>query len=252
MNIKIAKAYRTTSHEALCVLTGMTPIHIELKSQARFYHDTWGNTQKEQYDARKPYSKWNHPAETIELKEKCEGREYTVDVHTEGSKNSSGVGSGIAIFVNKCLTHQLMYKLAQKCSNSQVESLAIVKALETLQDFNHLQEKQRSTTIYTDSKITLEATANARNHQNLVQQIREGLRRLEKDNWTIHFTWMKANNNNLRNELADRLVKKAASRSEDGTAYSKIPKSAVIKEIQEIRELEWQKEWNDSNKGAIT
>jgi hypothetical protein len=27
-NIKIAKAYRTTSHEALCVLTWMTPIII--------------------------------------------------------------------------------------------------------------------------------------------------------------------------------------------------------------------------------
>jgi len=31
-NIKMAKAYRNTSHEALCVLTGMTPILIELES----------------------------------------------------------------------------------------------------------------------------------------------------------------------------------------------------------------------------
>jgi len=34
-NIKMAKAYRTTSHEALCVLTGMTPVLIELESQAK-------------------------------------------------------------------------------------------------------------------------------------------------------------------------------------------------------------------------
>jgi hypothetical protein len=44
--------------------------------------------------------------------------------------------------------------------------------------------------------------------------------------------------NNLRNELADRLAKKAASRSEDEYAYSKIPKSAVIKEIQKTGEPE--------------
>jgi len=29
MNIKIAKAYRTTSNEALCILTGTTPIEIK-------------------------------------------------------------------------------------------------------------------------------------------------------------------------------------------------------------------------------
>jgi hypothetical protein len=96
------------------------------------------------YDAPKLYSKWDHPADTIELKEKCEGREYTIEIYTDGSKSSSGVGSGIAIFVNKHLTLQLMYKLAEECSNNQAEQLAIVKALEKLQDFRHLQDEQRS------------------------------------------------------------------------------------------------------------
>jgi hypothetical protein len=82
--------------------------------------------------------------------------------------------------------------------------------------------------------------------------IREGVRRLEKDNWTIHFTWVKAHNDNFGNELADQLAKKAASRGEGETAYSKIPKSAVIKVIQEGGELQWQKEWNASTKGDIT
>ena len=40
INIKIARAYRTTSHEALCVLTGMTPVLIDLGSQAKIYHNT--------------------------------------------------------------------------------------------------------------------------------------------------------------------------------------------------------------------
>jgi len=165
---------------------------------------------------------------------------------------TSGVGSGIAIFVNEHLTLHLTYKLAEQCSNNQAEQFAIVKALENLQNYGHLREGQRSAVIHTDSKITLDATANPRNHLNLVEQIREGVRRLEKDNWTIHFTWVKAHNSNVGNELADQLAKIAANSVEGETAYSKIPKSAVIKRIQEVGELEWQKEWNASTKGEIT
>ena len=122
--------------------------------------------------------------------------------------------------------------------------------MENLQNYGHLREGQRSAVIHTDSKITLDATANPRNHHNLLEQIREGVRRLEKDNWTIHFTWVKAHNGNVGNELADQLAKKAPNRV-GATAYSKIPKIATIKRIQE-GELEWQKEWNASIKGEIT
>jgi len=52
--------------------------------------------------------------------------------------------------------------------------------------------------------------------------------------------------------LADQLAKKAASSGKGETAYSKIPKSVVIKEIQDKGELEWKKEWNASTKGEIT
>jgi len=84
----------------------------------------------------------------------------------------------------------------------------------------------------------------------LVGQIR-GVRSLEKDNWSIHFTWVKAHDN-LGNELADQLAKNAASTRDRETAYSRIPKSAVIKVIQEKGELQWQQEWNFSTKGETT
>jgi ribonuclease HI len=43
----------------------------------------------------------------------------------------------------------------------------------------------------------------------------------------------KVHNDNLRNEMADQLAKDAASNRDGETVYSKIPKSAVIKEIKE-------------------
>jgi len=102
-----------------------------------------------------------------------------------------------------------MYRLADEFSNNQTEQLAIVKALEKLRDFRHLQGLQRSAAVHTDSKITLDATANPRNHQHLVEQIREGVRSLEKNNWSIHFTWVKAHDN-IGNETADQLAKKCS------------------------------------------
>jgi ribonuclease HI len=43
---------------------------------------------------------------------------------------------------------------------------------------------------------------------------------------------VKANNDNYGNELADKLAKDAASRSEADFAYNKIPKSAVIRQLK--------------------
>jgi hypothetical protein len=135
INIKIAKAYRTTSHEALCVLTGITPILIGLGNQVKIYHSTRGNTKSEQYDAPIHYCQWNHPATTLEMIEKRDGQEYTVEIYTDGSSNSEGVGSGIVIFENNQLSLQLRYRLADECSSNQGEQMAIVKALEKLRDF---------------------------------------------------------------------------------------------------------------------
>jgi ribonuclease HI len=67
------------------------------------------------------------------------------------------------------LTLQLTYKLAKKCSDNQAEQLAIVKASEKQQDLRNFKERRRYAAIHTDSKITLDATANPRNHQNLVE-----------------------------------------------------------------------------------
>jgi len=63
---------------------------------------------------------------------------------------------------------------------------------------------------------------------------------------------VKARNDNLGNELADQLEKNAASTRDRKTAYSRIPKSAAIKMIQEKGELQWQQEWNISTKGETT
>ena len=67
---KIVKAYSTPSYEALCMLTGITSIVIELENEAQLYHVTRGKNQDGFYDAPTNYRGWTHPAEAIELKNK--------------------------------------------------------------------------------------------------------------------------------------------------------------------------------------
>ena len=71
-----------------------------------------------------------------------------IEVYTGGSRSTSGVGSGIAIFINKHLTFQLKYKLAERCSNNQAEQLAIAKALEKIQDLNRISAGKSSIRRY--------------------------------------------------------------------------------------------------------
>jgi hypothetical protein len=74
VNIQIAQASRTTSYEALSVITRITPILIELRNLSKCYHITRGNEQDGLYDAPKHYRKWSYHAEAIDIKEKCETR----------------------------------------------------------------------------------------------------------------------------------------------------------------------------------
>jgi ribonuclease HI len=83
------------------------------------------------------------------------------------------MGSGVAIFVDGSLSHQLRDKLAEKCSNNQAEQLAIVKALTHLSSMHTIQGSQLTAAIHTDSRITLEAIGNPRNHHSLVESIRK-------------------------------------------------------------------------------
>ena len=53
-----------------------------------------------------------------------------------------------------------------------------------------------------------------------MEQIGDAIGRLENNKWSIHFTRVKAHNDNYGNELADQLAKEAASGSEADTAYN--------------------------------
>ena len=129
INIKITKAFWTTSSEALCTLTGLIPIVIRVEEAAKLYN-IMRKRQAHAIDHEVQPKDWLHPADSVRITEKHD--EQAIQIFTDDSKSEHGVGAGITIFVQNKLTHQLTYTLHNRCSNNQAEQLAIVKALEKI------------------------------------------------------------------------------------------------------------------------
>jgi len=91
MNIKIAKAFRTTSSEALCILAGTTPIIIRTEETVKQYFLRKGKGTQT-IDLTVEPQNLPHPAEVVTV---IVGKEYgneTIQIYTDGSRNEQGSG----------------------------------------------------------------------------------------------------------------------------------------------------------------
>jgi len=66
MNIKIAKAYRTTSKDALCILTGNASIELKAEEAGNLYRIT-KDKQIQLLDHKTEPQDWTHPADTARI-----------------------------------------------------------------------------------------------------------------------------------------------------------------------------------------
>ena len=174
----MAKAYRTVSSEALCVVTGMTPIHIKIEAAAKLYQHTRGHIKdKEQFDNNKETRIWQHPAEAIVRTSEGNEEDSPRQIYTDGSKTEKGVGSRIAINRSGQNIKTLQCKLNKKCTNNQAEQFAILKALEYI---DNTQMVGKKATIYTDSQTTLGMLQNSKIHTNITEDIQTAMVRDEE------------------------------------------------------------------------
>jgi len=83
-----------------------------------------------------------------------------------------------------------------------------------------------------------------------VEEIRKRAVTLTKKNWKIELKWFKDHAVIYGNEIADRLVKEITQN--DHATYSRIPKSAIIKDNWKESIRNWQSQWEETRKGEIT
>ena len=117
------------------------------------------------------------------------------------AKRKKGVGSGVVIYRSGQNMKTLQYKL--KKLHNQAEQLAILKALEYIENAQTLYKKA---TIYTDNQTTLDMIQNSKIHTNIIEDIRRKWYEIKEAGWQIAIQWVKTHVGTKGNELADTLA----------------------------------------------
>jgi ribonuclease HI len=160
--------------------------------------------------------------------------------------------SGQVQLYSKEERRKLKLKLDSRCSNNQAEQLAILKALEAIKSLNRNSINPRMGTIFTDSRVSLDSLHNPNNHAFLVEEIRKKVASLERSQWKIMFSWVKAHIGIFVNELADKLAKEAARSDDTSYDFDRIPKSTLYQEAAVETIQKWQAEWTTCHKADAT
>ena len=149
INIKMSQVYRTVSHEALCILTGMTPIDLKIEEAARLYYSARGNTNdRTNFDRDTGVRKWQHEADVIIRVLKEENEKNPIEIFTDRSRSERGIGSAVAIYRSGESSDTIQCRLNKNCTNIQGEQFATLTALEQIEK---VQTTDKRLTIYTDS-----------------------------------------------------------------------------------------------------
>jgi ribonuclease HI len=82
--------------------------------------------------------------------------------------------------------------------------------LRALEFTENIETEDKTSTMYTDSRMTLDSLKNSNIHTYLIEEIRRKMEEMGEINRKIQFCWVKAHVGIQGNEIADTLTKDAA------------------------------------------
>src|SRR5271154_2488635 len=244
--LKITKAYRTTSNDALEVLSGIPSLSLE----ARKIFDCF--KERKCCPIAEKEVNWCdmvHPSKKKSLEfglVKDASFSYNADINilTDGSKLGEGVGAGAAVWFgppSNVPDEHIMLRLDSRCSVFQAESLALLHAL------RYARDRSFSTIhIFSDSFSALQAITSGKCRKNVQAQAYKLLLSLPR----VSLFWIKAHAGLEGIEVADALAKAATSL--DSTHFAEIPKAFWSLKNKRCLLNNWQNNWEHSSKGRAT
>ncbi len=259
VGLRLCKAYKTVSTEAINILANLMPIDLYLKQTAAHFFIKKGinNSLTESYFSdinldltliQKPFKYEELPHFALRSKPKIVTEiNDRIIAFTDGSKSEAGVGSAFCILDGELTVKKAKYKMANYCSVFQSELFAILNTL----SFINKKYFSSSITVCSDSLSAIKAIENVNSCTQLVQQIFQELRTSTERNIEISFSWIRGHNNTPGNELADSLAKEAA-KSHNRIAFDRIPVSYAKRIVYEKNITIWNERWTNSDKGEMT
>jgi len=161
MYIIIAKAFRTLSYEASCVLAAVRPIRLAVEENVRTYKATHNYIE---YDAPLQVRYWPQPVEIPLIRAPTVLLHNVIFIFTDGCKIGGKVGAVAVIIKGDIVLHQPKFILHERCSNNQAKQVAILKALEHIQNLQLAEDAEKIVLVNTDSKVTLYTLNNRNKH----------------------------------------------------------------------------------------
>ncbi|XP_023210408.1 uncharacterized protein LOC111613291 [Centruroides sculpturatus] len=251
--LRLAKAFRTISTDALLVICGVMPLDLAIHEKAQHYRVRKGKTIRVgndtfmmgSYCVKPTLSELYSPPERLIITEIDENIDGSIELYTDGSKSDKGVGAAFVVYVEGAERAFMQFKLDNNCTVFQAKLLALKEAVRYFVE--SLQDEQ--VTICTDSRTALDTLKQYKDDNKMAIDIKGMLKRCQ-GRGVIKFRWVKAHAGLVRNERADALAKDAADN--ESTDFNILPRAYIKKKIRDSMRKRWQVRWSDSTKGRNT
>lgn len=146
------------------------------------------------------------------------------------------------------MIHQAYFRLHTNCSIIQAELIAIFRCLIFLSMNKRVINIDIQ--IVTDSAVSIALIKRPKRKQPLSFKINQLLLKPDLNN-KIKFCWVPSHSGNPGNDLADKLARNV-KHTVNKLTYNAIPISALKRNLSRNSILNWQEQWNCSEKGRRT
>ncbi|KAJ2946800.1 hypothetical protein O0L34_g12863 [Tuta absoluta] len=257
---KICKAYRTTSLNAALVLSGLLPLDLRIKENAKLYEAKRGKPQEilgdRKVEEKTCYLKALHPAretdvsfthlEDMEPHTIANNRIEGPSIYTDGSKIDGKVGAALTLWQNGAEVKMKKYKLEPFCTVYQAEMYALHQAIDMASEI-----EGNTVNILSDSRSALETLQNRISFHPIAFNIKKKISELKNEGKNLRLFWIRAHVGTVGNERADELAKQAAHKKTRAD-YSNCPPSFIKRSIRQNSLHEWNERYIKGETAAVT